>query len=404
MSNGHALLSPSASSRWIPCPGSVLAEAQVKQENPEADSANEWSKLGTVAHRLLELCMRTGIEPDHWLDEYLIEEHPRVSEEMVNAVQVALDYVAEYVATYGRKKLRIRVEERVHIGEWIGVEDDHCNGTPDLTIEHLDGSMLVVIDYKHGMGKVHAKENTQTMLYAIGSARLSTKQKFKKYRMVIVQPRAGKRRSVDEWDISHSRLMNWAKNEVTPSARLALMKNAPRTAGSHCLWCKASARCRTNKRRALAVAQAEFEPLPDDPDPELIKIEEYPRILRDAEILENWIRAVRGEALKHLLHGGTIEGFKVGWGSRRREWDDMTGVIKWCKKHKLTEDDFSPRVLLSPAQLTKLVKKKVLPKRKRGDTEEQPNPLDAFITYSVPKPRVLPVEAPDEFEAIDEEE
>lgn len=395
----HAALSPSSSDRWIQCPGSVQA-----QEGIQDRGDNEFSLLGTAAHALLEMSLRLGVEPSKLMDATIEPGHPKVDEDMVDAVNVAYDFVEEYLDHHGHDNVTLHIERRVAIGPAINVPPEACNGTADIQLVHHDGSALTTVDYKHGSGvKVFAERNPQLLLYSAGG-RHEEGRPFKKYRQIIIQPRAGKRSSVDEWEIRDGALSKWLREEVAPSARAALLPNPPRNAGTHCRWCKAAPVCRTYRNKVVAVAGTEFdsvEPL----DPETIPLSEYPRILAEAKVLENWIRAVRGHALRVLEQGGTIPGFKLGWGRRVREWDNLDGLTDWLKKHNVKQDDYMPRTLLSPNEMTKLIRHhKLMPKKARGSDEKPVNPIDAFVKYSIPKPAIQPVEGGGEFDEVGDDE
>jgi len=399
----HAVLSPSASSRWIPCPGSVSAQQAVGP-----DTSNEYSILGTAAHALLEISLRLGSHPLDFVGATLIPAHPEVTEEMAEAVNVACEYIEDYLDAHGHDKVELHIERRVAIGPMIDVAPEFCNGTSDVQLVHKDKSRLVTIDYKHGSGlKVGAQDNPQLMLYSAGGRLAEGGDKFKQYCNVIIQPRAGKRISVDEWTYNDSKLTRWLRETVAPSARAALLPNAPRNAGTHCRWCRAAPVCRTYRQKAIAIATTEFSPLDEEGepvnDPRDIPLSEYPRILHEAEVLQNWINQVKGHALHVLESGGKIEGWRLGWSKRRREWDNTEAAIEWVESQGVELDDYMPRELLSPAGMTKLLKHlKKYPRKARGSKEEPANPLDAFIRYSIPKPALKPADS-DEFDELDDE-
>lgn len=401
----HAKLSPSSSDRWIACPGSVQAQAELF--DPSEDDSNPDSRLGTAAHALLEACLLVGCEPEAMMGCYLAgKDHPPVDEDMCDWVRIALDYIQEYIDTYGEENLWVLPESRVYIGPQIDITGDDekdallCNGTSDVIIAHRDMSLCVSIDYKNGVRKVVAKENPQIMLYTAGARQLFGV--FKRYRAVVIQPRAGKRSPVEEWEYTDGTLRKFLKLKVQPSARAALRPDAPRVAGDHCLYCKAAPRCRTRKNKVMAVAGVEFDAIEEEPDPNTLTNEEFLRVLDNLNFLESYIHSVRGHALRMVEHDPrSLPGWKLGWTKRQREWDDEGKVIEYCQRLKLPPEDYMPRGLLSPAQLQKVLRKrKIIPRRKAG-AEPPPNPLDAFIRYSIP--RAALVRAEEEFDPIDGE-
>lgn len=393
----HAQLSPSSSERWIPCPGSVQAQLQVPNLK---DDTNEHSRLGTAAHALLQIAFVTSRPPEHFIGAQLVDQtHPRVDEDMCDWVRVGLDYVYEYIDIHGADNLIVLPETRVFIGGMLGItgnkdkDDMLCNGTADFIIAHKNMSMCAVLDYKNGKNRVNAEENSQTMLYGVGaSARFG---KFKRYRSVIVQPRAGKRNPVDEWEYTvaqQKKFIGIAAN----SAWSAMQPNAPRVAGPQCSWCKAAPRCRTYKDKTWAKARVEFAPIDDEPDPELLTEAELAEVLEWAPFIKGFLNKVEAHVQKMLQNDPkAVPGFALGWGRRERKWQDIDGVVSYCESIGMKLDEFMPRQILSPAEMQKAITRykkatlQIAGKRKRSE-----KPLDfvePFVTYSVPPVKVQPV-------------
>lgn len=393
LDEGHAVLSPSSSARWMACPGSIAAQAAIT----ESDTGNDASRDGTVAHALLELCLLFGFEPEEFIDEHILgDEMPVVAQHMVDGVQHVLDYVEEYLDTYGAKNVIVLPEHRVYIGSMIGVTDEVCNGTTDVQLVHRNNLCLVTIDYKHGMVPVDADNNAQMMMYTIGGVK--EHGKFKEYKNVIVQPRAAKRRTVEEHSFKQGRLTTFM-HEAGRAAQVALSPNAPRVAGEHCRYCKAKNNCQTYRRRARQVAADEFGEIPDA---ETIPDEQLNEILKEAALLENWIKAVRARALAFAQGGGQLADFVLGWGVRKRIFQDEADVIAWCHKKKLPLDVFMPRELVSPKALETILKRhKLYPVAKRGQ-EKPDSPIAHLVGYTNPKPALKSRKATDDFEAVED--
>jgi Protein of unknown function (DUF2800) len=244
----HAKLSPSASHRWLVCPGSV--EANVGKPWEQSIHALE----GTSAHALLEVCLRLGSDPEDFFGDTLEPGHMPVDEGMVDGVGYALDYVRSYVAN--NPKTKVLVEHEVAFGPAIGATADQAFGTSDIILDNYPVE-VVVIDYKHGIGiTVAVKDNSQLLLYALGMR--EQRGRYQRYRKVVVQPRLAKRKPVQEAPaLTDAKIVQWAK-KVADVVPIALGKNAPRIAGKHCRYCAADGNCVAQYDMVLKAAKEDF--------------------------------------------------------------------------------------------------------------------------------------------------
>jgi hypothetical protein len=343
-----------------------------------------------------------------FLGTYLIDKaHPPVDEDQCDWAAVALDYVREYVAMHGAENLILAPETRVFMGAHIDItgddekDDKLCNGTADLTIAHRDMSTCVIIDYKNGRHSVSPEQNPQTMLYGVGNR--AKYGKFKKYRSVVIQPRAGERNTVKEWDFTDSMLSKFM-SVVRKSAQAALQKNAPRASGPHCTFCKASNRCRTYKDKVWASARNEFDEIVEGTieTPDMLSTGELVTLLKAAPALRTYLDKLEAYVARMLQNDPrSVPDFKLGWGRRERRWSDDGDVVKFCQKIGLLPQQFAPRKLLSPADMEKLVRRHTKPPRAKRGQPPPPSPLEAFVTYTVPSIKVVPKTSDDLGELAD---
>lgn len=246
----HAVLSPSASDRWISCPGSIAAASSV----PAKPSSKE-AERGTAAHSLLEMCLRLDQNPQRF-NGHEIEDGWVVDDDMANAVEHAVDFVRDSIRA--NPALNLHIENRVKIGPLIGLDGGELEGTADIILE--DGRICIVADYKHGAGiYVDARDNPQLKLYAAGARHMLGKPYFK-YRTVVIQPRhyADGGKPIRDFHFTERDLVEWLTKTVKPSAHSALTPNAKRVAGDHCRWCPANGGCREYARHAASLAAKEF--------------------------------------------------------------------------------------------------------------------------------------------------
>lgn len=127
--------------------------------------------------------------------------------------------------------------------------------------------------------------------------------------------------------------------------------------------------------------------------------EQLAQALRNIPILETWITAIKAHAFETLRNGGKIPGYKLGFGIKHRIWkagahaDMMKAMAKMGIK---TEDMYTQPELLTPPKVEKILKEKGLWPKKPRHGDRPPTPLDLYIDYSMPEPRVMPTTEHDE--------
>lgn len=386
----HAVLSPSASARWIACPGSVAVNLDTG-----GGTSSIWAREGTAAHNLLETCLLLSAEPKDFIGKYADETKEfLVTEEMADAVEYATDYIRELRKS--NPKLRIYPESRVKMSELLSLEDGVCEGTSDVIAE--DGHVCISVDYKHGVNYVEVRENPQLMLYAAG-ARARLGKAFFKYKIVIIQPRVygNNGRLVREYSFTDRELTEWLMKVVKPAAISALQPNAPRKAGDHCKYCAGKGTCREFARQAANVAAIEFAPIAGKGGdtvkitvPQEMTPEEIAACLDKKHLLQEWLKALDNAALTMLEGGTKIPGYEIGHSKARRIFKNEDDLREVLLEAGIDEDEFAPRIFVSPAQAEDLLKgHDLFPKKKRG-MDRPPTIIDPFIDYSIPNKAVVP--------------
>jgi hypothetical protein len=428
----HARRSASESKRWMNCPGSLRMSKDVPRYS------SEYARLGTAAHavgeHLLALGQRDASSMMGWvvgLDEAEdatifkpgtpqdAQGDPRVKwwfvvdQNMVEALQVYLDVVAEEVARLG-PMAECHPERRLSL-EFIRPE---MWGTSDYTIVlHFDE--LVIIDYKHGQGvPVEVEENEQLMYYAIGAAQ-DCGWCFEKATLVVVQPRCPHEDGpVRRWSTTKERLRQHI-DALAKAADLTEDPFAPVVAGDWCGFCPAAAVCPVLKEAAFKAAQSEFEAVPFAPSPQTSP-EELSQRMKAIPMLDAFIRAVEAEAARRLREGNQVPGFKLVRKRSKRKWADEKAAVEALKAIFPVAKLFKPQKPISPSQAeklreradgTKIARKEVLPiiaalstKPEGGitvvdehDPREAVDPSAAAMAdFTQAEPGVDPAEAEDE--------
>jgi hypothetical protein len=325
----HAILSASASKRWLSCPPSAKLNAELP------DTTSEYAREGTCAHELAEYKVNKmlGIEaknPTESLDFY--------DSEMEDCTESYAQYIAEQIAKYDSPV--VMVEQRLDFSKYVS----GGFGTGDCVIVADD--VLTVIDYKHGKGvPVSAENNSQMMLYALGALELfDSLYDIKEICMIIFQPRL---ENISDSVISVSDLLDWSENELRPKAELAAKGEGEFCAGEHCRFCKLKATCRKRAEYNLMLAQYDFAP------PDMLEDTEIEAILEKVEALTAWAADIKEYALSQALAGKQWTGYKVVEGKSNRKYTDENAVAAAVKA--IGKNPYSEPEILGITAMTKLL-------------------------------------------------
>lgn len=131
MPDSHAILSASASHRWLMCPPSV----RLCEQFP-GDGASEFAAEGTEAHALCEFKLKTALGMDATDPT---PELSRYSEEMDECATGYASFVLELVSEAAKScsDPKVLIEQRVDFSQWV----PEGFGTADCIIVS-DGTLL----------------------------------------------------------------------------------------------------------------------------------------------------------------------------------------------------------------------------------------------------------------------
>lgn len=230
--HAHSELGPSASERWMNCPGSVLRVRGLHA--PVSIYAAE----GTAAHTVSEWCREQNVSAAKFKGQILkVDEYEfKVGKAMITAVDEFCAYVAKLpgIPFY---------EKRVNYEPWAK------GGFGTLDDGRL-GDVCYITDLKFGKGiQVFAKDNTQLMLYALGLYHhYRYLFDFDKFVLAVFQPRL---KHIDVREIALKDLLIWADYVAEPIATRALLPDAPMKAGAWCRFCPAKQVCSVRRAADL---------------------------------------------------------------------------------------------------------------------------------------------------------
>ena len=341
----HALLSASGSKRWLTCTPSAKLEATLPEQKRGANSF-DFSQEGTMAHSLGEIKLR------HHFGQIGIEEYEREYEIIKNTPYYDEDFEAnvDNYVLYVRSQVgdgdTPLFEQRVDFSDWV----PDGFGTADVVI--LSKYSIRVIDLKFGKGvPVHAQDNTQLRLYALG-AYSKFKEEYPDIREVsytIHQPRLD---SISTDGTTVAKLIDWANYFVKPKAKKAWAGAGEFIPGEHCQFCRAKAQCRARSDFNTELAKQEFKA------PPLLSSEEICEVLAKAQDLRTWVNDVEDYALEQAITNNSIPtGFKLATSvTHRKIADHELAAVVLVEKGLPAEQIWEPRKLKSLASLEKLNK------------------------------------------------
>lgn len=346
MSKAHSPLGPSASDRWVNCPGSVrFIEQSIAADLIRPKQSSIFADEGTVAHELAEKALTAG--SSCFAFEGQIAEYDSASiftREMCGYVQQYVDFVRLF-------KGDLLVEQEVKFTDWV----PDGFGTSDAIVIQEDG--IVCIDLKYGKGvPVDAEGNNQALCYALGCYQGladNIKPMIKTVTMVIHQPRLD---SVSEWKITIEELLRHGER-IAQAAELATSEYAPIVPGEkQCRFCSAKPVCKEQQKLMESVVGKDFDDLTKQTPVNALTESELRRALEAKEQIVSWLSAVESHVTEILASGGTFEGFKLVEGRSLRQWldeqqaEDVLAVA-------LGESAYEPKKLISPAKAEKALGK-----------------------------------------------
>ena len=331
---GHAVLSASASERWLHCPPSArLCESY-------EDKGSDYAAEGTDAHELCEYKLRKALGMEA---QDPTENLTWFNEEMADCANGYAAYVLEQVEAAKQTCADpvVLIEQRVDFSRWV----ESGYGTADCIII-ADGT-LQIIDYKHGLGVlVSAEENPQMQCYALGALELFDDiYDIDSVRMTIYQPR---RDNVSTYEISKDELYRWADEVLKPTADLAFVGDGNFLCGEWCGFCKAKHDCRARADANMELARYDFKL------PPLLTDEEVEEIISRVDDLVAWAADIKDYALQQAISGKEWNGWKLVEGRSNRKYTNETAVAG-----AVTDAGFDPyeRKVLGVTAMQKLLGK-----------------------------------------------
>jgi len=361
---GHAKLSPSGSSRWIACPGSVNLTKDL--QNKSGDAAYR----GTIIHQAGEELL---IGDKDYLGpgvSIIVEQDNGTSkvEYLAKDMYEEAKFYADYV-----KSIAERDEDSEIIPE---MKIDLTEIAPD-TFGHSDAVVtennnLHIIDLKTGAGLVEAKDNSQLMIYAYGAyLELEDFHYIHNIVLHIVQnnARSGGDKT-NSFKITVEELLAYIDDVVKPAAEEALKPDARCIPGEiQCKWCPAASFCTA----LLSDVEDAFDDITSDHQDEnpkdigkVVSMDKAVEFYKSLSIIDIWKKAIEGRMFEELNLGKEVPGFKLVKKVKHKKWINEEEAFNKLKSWEKL-DDIAPRKLVTPNQADKILGKMSTAKKNKFD-------------------------------------
>lgn len=339
----HATLAPSASERWLVCPGYVRAIMDLPDETSKPAAE------GTAAHHVADACLASGLEAHDFVGQEIEVEGFTFTWQEIDAdlLQWGIDETRAFGGDF-------HGEHRVDLSRWLGPNQF---GTLDRGI--VTEERIIVSDLKWGRGiAVSPVRNTQLSLYALGFWHAVARHKTdtRDFTLIIDQPRHPG--GGGQWDVTLDELLAFGET-ARAAAEASADPDAPLIAGEGCRYCPAAKQpggCPALDAFNLALLGLAAEDMDADRDPSPldspITRERRSYLIRFRPALKAWLDKLEADALAEAVAGEAVPRFKAVMGRRpARKWLDDAAAEK-----KLTDelgDDAIERKVKSPAKIEK---------------------------------------------------
>jgi hypothetical protein len=160
------------------------------------------------------------------------------------------------------------------------------------------------------------------MIYGLGAMwdkELNEYDTYDEVELVIVQPNSNDPEPVKRWLIDADELEEWGDTVLKAAAKAASSKRAKPSAGDWCKWCKHQGACVALRGKVVETAQTVFDPCDETktpaatpPDPANLTPEQLGQVLHFADMIGDWVDAVKNRA-ERGLETGEISSEALGW-------------------------------------------------------------------------------------------
>lgn len=333
----HLTVGGSTAARTLACPGWIEKSKGITPR-PAGQAAID----GSMHHEVMELCQKTGTEPnDHAGLVYTENGFARIF--------IEEDFDLAYSAFNATNALLEEMDiDELEIEPFVQYEVDEVGGSTDLLGLSADRKTILSLDYKFGRSPVKAKNNAQLLFYPMCARRDSkTEDMFKDaetLELVIIQPQS--RTVVDRWSCPIKELDAFEKKFVAALRKIQSGK-ALTVAGPHCNYCPSAPYCDTKLKQTRQAS--------------LIDPKNHADLAKAASLLEQveqWVKDVKEELYLQLSNGVDVEGWKIIEKRASRKWLDADAALAALLAAGIEKGDLTDTKMLTAPQVEAMLKKK----------------------------------------------
>lgn len=383
----HSRIGPSALGRLLACPGSHKLSAT---KPPGASSS--YAAEGTVAHSIIEERLTGTAVLDLSPGDVITEEGHEVTidEDLLDGV----DQMVRFCEELKEGATKLWIEARVDLAPLWGEDPapEPFFGTVDFGAYHPATDTLYVVDFKYGRLSV-SPETPQTRAYALGAV-FELGFYPATVVLVIIQPRGQDNQAVKISALTGLDLLMWARETLKPGIEALYGQAPPLVSGDHCRFCPAKIDCPALYALAKEAAKTDFSHIP--PDPMTFTDAELAHVLNNAEVIAQWIEAVRAEVSGRIEKGAKVPNWKLVPKRGVRRWSDPKAV----ESILAAEDWAFAKKLLSPTQIEKAGKDHYDDLVERGFVDKSSSGT-TLVPDLDPRVAVAGIAGRDEFSVVD---
>lgn len=388
----HYRLSPSGSSIWTKCPGSIMKSKGIK------DDINEEALSGTLTHWIIEQYYRNNVDTKSHIGKLYYVRHSdgevfksdELTDKDGNDINYNdfTDFEVQYDRVYRSNLFINYIKERVDYFNKLYNDDnyyvtfdnellswpgyyfrlDEWKGTSDGVIKVINKStnslvFVEIIDYKDGIIPVNVYDNTQLISYASGIVlQADYSDDYYKLKAVpcdvtVIQPKIS---SVAQSIRYSPELLIKKATYIAKKGHETYGDNPELNPGSHCKYCLSNKSCEVlfNYKRDAMLNVITYDGISDINEGNIQDVSTYEleKIYDVKDYFENVFNIIKEELEKRIEQGNNVQSYYMKPGRKVKSFEDYNEVESFLRTKKVALKDIYKKVPLSVNEVMNLKK------------------------------------------------